>query len=128
MTMKSNTNTDIYVQIFVYNTNIKLNFPIIKFLSKQELVEFIGKLNKTNSDKYNGYPTEAHFVINNSHLLPNDLVFEYSDSDSDCDRYTYYPIETNLDLLMSKISFMSNGANEFIDVLKNWIDQEKIMC
>lgn len=108
------------IQIFVYNTSIKLNFPMINFSSKNELIEFVNKLDfeKKESVIENGntffdWPKEPHFVINNPQMLPNEIILKHNENG------LYYPIKTNLDLLMSKISSMSNSHEEFIEFLNN---------
>jgi hypothetical protein len=107
------TNTNMSIQIFVYNTNIKFNYPIITFNSDQELIEFVESLHVSKMGKFHG--EKPFFVINNSHLLPNDVKIIHDA------RGIYYLIEKNLDLVKSKIPSMTNRAEEFIGLIENFV-------
>ena len=99
-----------YIQIFVYNTGIKNNYPMIGFSTQEELIDFVECLYLDIME--NGiFPKEQIFTINNPHLLPDDVKLVHNH------KSVYYSVKKNLDLLKENIPQMFNGAEEFIKFL-----------
>lgn len=113
------------MQIFVYNTGIKYNFPMI-MLNYNEVIDLIKKLDYCDgrenyknlikkSDYYNGDRDtfkQPYFVINNSHLLPKEI---------DKQKYleAYYPLNNkNMSLLYEHKDKFINGEKEFLEYLE----------
>ena len=100
------------MQIFIYNTNIKNNYPMIK-INEKEVINLIQNLDYYNI-KCNKYK-KAYFVVNNSQLLLNKI-------DKKKHLYAYYPLNiNNMTLLYSYKDKFYNGEKEFLEYLNEKI-------
>lgn len=100
------------IQIFVYNTNIEYNYPIIYFSDGEELQNFLESLDGEELNK-NKEIKKPYFVINNTQLLP-----DYFKSK----RNNFYFLAKNKNLLKDKITSLTNRPEEFITVLSEISD------
>ncbi len=104
------------MQIFIYNTNIKNNYPIIRINDKQ-IINLINKLDYYNI-KRNEYK-KAYLLVNNSQLLPNEI-------DKKNHLYAYYPLNiNNITLLYKYKDKFYNGEKEFLEYLEEKINIQK---
>jgi len=103
---------NIKMQIFIYNTHIKNNFPIF-YLTEDEIINLIKKLDYYN---INDYKLEnSYLIIYNAQLLPNKInKSKYL--------YAYCPLNIkNILLLYSYKDKMYNKEKEFLEYLENII-------
>lgn len=108
------TFSDFSLQIFSYNIGIFDNYPMIKFEDKEQLIEFVIKLEKidySKDDNDDNIKIYRHFVINNPQLLPSEL-----------EKYKYpntYPLnEYNISILYSLKDKFFNKEQQFIEWLE----------
>lgn len=105
-------------QIFLRNIGIIDNYPMIRFETKEQLVEFVNGLEKTYYSIDESMKIYPHFVINNPQLFPSEL--------DNYKRVYNYPLnEHNISILYSLKDKFYGKEQQFIEWLEKNLSFKK---